>query len=128
MRYRHLRLTLSLVAVLTSAILAQGVFDGGPGIGKITWEWAKPSEAPQRDTWVLTEAEAKYGCSVSLTVFNHHLVEVRCPAPFSPYGVTWYRYCVVKPDERFERAKIIVARRGKPVDHDLMECEVSKRP
>lgn len=41
----------------------------------------------------LTEHQRTRGCWWNFTL-DDGLAEIRCPAPFSPYGVTWVRHCV----------------------------------
>lgn len=105
------------------ALVLQGVIEI-PGQGKWRWEWAKPDEIQVRDTWVLTERETQAHCFVAVTWFDDHLVQIHCPAPFSPYGVTFHRFCVVKPDQRLVRAKVVIMKDGV---RDLWTCEVTTK-
>ena|SRR5436309_9887099 len=92
-------------------------------------EWLKAADvktphgfAWQRDTWVVTDAEAARGCWIAATWFDRHLVEVRCPEPFSPLGATWQRFCVVKKGERVTRVEVLKESR------DLVRCEIAPEP
>jgi hypothetical protein len=96
--------------------------------GQPQTEWLKAGDvktphgfAWQRDTWTVTDEEKQRGCWVAATWFDRHLVEIRCPAPFSPYGVTWQRFCVVKADERVTRVQVLKASR------DLVRCEIERK-
>lgn len=110
-----------MTSLLILALLSQGVVDLDGR--RYRWDLAKQAEAPTRDTWVLTEREQAAGCFVAATWFADHLVQVNCPAPFNPYGVTWHRYCVVKTGERLERAKVLILRDGR---RQLWVCEVKE--
>ena len=95
----------------------------------VQWEWVKPSEVLTRDTYVLRQVEADHRCWVSTTWFEDRMIEIRCPQPFSPYGVSWSKWCVVHEDETLKRAKVRVVKGEASPKHrdELLSCEVEKK-
>ncbi len=110
----------SLLALGGAGLWAQGTISV-PGQGDYRWEWATASESPTREDWEPNAVEHQAGCFIAATWFDERMVQLNCPAPFSPYGVTFLRYCVVKPNQRLVRAKVIVQKDG---TRTLWSCEV----